>query len=149
MIERPDFSNLDFLPFRGQDRLLPLLGEAYLAHSEQDFVLRLEPHAHALNAIGIIHGGAMATLFDIVLHEAAHAQFNSQTVTASLEIKYLRPGQAGSPIYIVAQNLKTGRSLAVCIGAAFQNDQLIAYASGQFAKTAPPSDSSPLFGKES
>lgn len=133
----PDFSPLEFRPFRGDDRLLASLGPVSVAGEGTQIVMRLDPGPGALNPGGFVHGGTLSALFDVALYEAAKAGLGAEAVTVSLDLKFLLPGAPDLPLTIVPQVLRAGRSLATVSGQAFQGGRLIAFATGQFAKTAP------------
>lgn len=148
MMQPPDFSQLCFRPFREDDPLLSSLGKICVADSGADLVLRLDCGATALNPGGNVHGGATATLFDVAFYEAARAAFGAEALTTALDVKFLAAGGAQSPIHVVAQSLRAGKTMATCVGMAFQDDRAIACATGQFVRGAarPPamSDSTAL-----
>lgn len=139
MIDAPDFSQLCFRPFREDDALLVALGRVSVAETGTGLVLRLDCGAAAVNPGGFIHGGATAALFDVALYEAAKAAFGAEAVTSALDVKFLAAGSATSPFHVVAKSLKAGRTLATCVGSAFQDGRMIACATGQFARAAAPS----------
>ncbi|WP_172413070.1 PaaI family thioesterase [Paracoccus aminovorans] len=136
----PDFTSLQFRPFRDDDLLLAALGQVAIARHDDGLVLRLDGSARAANPGGFIHGGAIATLFDVALYEAARAGFGAPTVTAALEIKFLRAGDPQAPIHVETRTLRAGRSLTTCTGSAYQGGRLIAYATAQFVKAGPAAE---------
>jgi uncharacterized protein (TIGR00369 family) len=139
MIQTPDFSQMRFRPFREDDALLASLGTVCLADNGTDLVLRLDCGVSAVNPGGFVHGGATAALFDVALYEAAKAAFKAEAVTSALDVKFLAAGSARSPLHVVAQSLKAGRTMATCVGSAFQDGRMIACATGQFVRGASPS----------
>lgn len=130
---------MEFRPFRGDDLLLAALGEVSVAGEGAGIILRLTPGPAALNPGGFVHGGTLAALFDVAFYEAARAGFAAPAVTSALELKFLRAGAADAPLYITAETLRAGRSQSVFSGSAWQNDRLIAFATAQFTRVAPPS----------
>ncbi|MFB9950539.1 PaaI family thioesterase [Rhizobium puerariae] len=136
MMQAPDFSQLCFRPFREDDTLLASLGKVCIAENGTGLVLRLECGANAVNPGGFVHGGATAALFDVALYETARAAFEAEAVTSALDVKFLAAGGPQLPLHVVTQNLKAGRTMATCIGSAFQNGKMIACATGQFVRGA-------------
>lgn len=134
----PDFTSLHFRPFRDDDLLLTSLGQVAVAEDDGGMVLRLMGSAHAANPGGFMHGGAIATLCDVALYEAARTAFRGPAVTTSLEIKFLRAGDPRMPLYLATRILRAGRSLTTCAASGFQDDKLIVHATGQFARAEPP-----------
>lgn len=134
----PAFSELSFRPFREDDLLLSSLGRTAIAESGEEIVLRLDCSATAVNPGGVIHGGALATLFDVALYEVARAGFRAPAVTTALEVKFLRAGDPETSVYIATQTLRAGRSITTGSASAFQGGKLIAYATGQFIQAVLP-----------
>lgn len=139
MTTLPALPDLNFRPFREDDLLLASLGRVAVAESGAEIVLRLECSAAAANPGGFIHGGALATLFDVALYEVARSGFRAPAVTTALEVKFLRAGDPRSTVYVVTQTLRAGRSMTTGSASAFQNGTLIAYATGQFVQAGPAS----------
>jgi uncharacterized protein (TIGR00369 family) len=64
------------------------------------------------NRIGILHGGATASMFDYSM--GILARFYSETrfaPTISIEIKYIRPVELGDTVLVKAQALSVGRKI--------------------------------------
>lgn len=61
-------------------------------------VFVLEPDEHLYNPIGLVHGGALATLLDSVAGCAIHTALPAGTrfATTSLNVSFVRPVTAGS-----------------------------------------------------
>lgn len=72
----------------------------------------LELRPEHLNSSGIIHGGVMLTLADVVTGSAT-VSFGYQAVTSSGEYHYLAPGKGLEKVTATARCLKSGRTLMV------------------------------------
>jgi uncharacterized protein (TIGR00369 family) len=130
----PDIDNLQFVPFRGDDALVSVIGRVDVASTADGVVLRVDCAKAAANSVGGLHGGALSTLFDVALHAAAREGLQGEALTISLDVKFMRSGELSSPLHIFAQVLRAGRTLATCSASTFQNGRVIAHATGQFMK---------------
>ncbi len=137
MTPAPDFATLEFQPFRGDDPLLAALGEVRVARPEGRLVLRLDCGPAAANPGGVIHGGTLATLFDVAFYEATRDGRSPPAVTSSLELKFLSPGRPDLPLQVAVEVLRAGRSTVFLTGSAWQQGRRIAFATGQFSRIAP------------
>ena len=65
------------------------------------------------NRVGNLHGGMIATAFDITI--AALARFyagKNFTPTVSLDIKYVRPAKEGDTVIVTARRISAGRRIS-------------------------------------
>ena len=130
----PEFKHFDFTPFRGDDLLLAFLGKIDVAALHHAVALRIECSEGAANPGGKVHGGALSALFDVAFYELAKRELMAEAVTISLEVKFLQAAEPAKPLFAMAQVLRASRALVSCTGAIFQDDRLVAHASGQFLK---------------
>lgn len=122
-----------FAPFRTDDALLGFLGAAEWRADPSGCVLRLTPALGAANPMGIIHGGALSTLCDVAMYEAAKLAAAAECVTVAQEMKFLRAASGDAPLVVTADVLKSGRRAVFCTAHVHQGDRLIAQSTGQFA----------------
>ena len=99
-----------------------LIGQTLEEVEEGRVVMKLEPGEHLYNPIGMVHGGAMATLLDSVMGCAIHTLLPKGRAYSTLEIKvnYLRAvtTESGS-ITGEGRAVHVGRRSAVAEGKAF------------------------------
>ena len=74
--------------------------------------VELELRPEHLNSVGIIHGGVMLTLADVVTGSAT-LSFGYHAVTASGEYHYLAPGAGLEKVTAAARCIKNGKTLMV------------------------------------
>lgn len=106
-------------------------------HVEVDrVVIRLPGHPHVMNGVGIVHGGATATLIDVAATAAAWATpaatDTTRGTTVSLTINYIAAGRGGD---LVAEGrvLSRGGTLTIVEVVAHDTDgRLIAKAQGTY-----------------
>jgi len=72
----------------------------------------LHPGPNIINPHGNVHGGALATLADIVAGSCACSR-GGHCVTSNMTLEYLRPAYPDRMIYCEATPKKMGRSLSV------------------------------------
>ena len=77
-------------------------------YAEVELALRPEH----LNPVGIVHGGALFTLADVVTG-AATASFGTQAVTVSGEYHYLAPAAGLEKVTAAARCIKKGKTIVV------------------------------------
>jgi len=126
------FGSAEFVPFREDDRLVSFIGSVWIYRDAQRVTLQVRPHEQAANPMGILHGGALATLFDVAMYEMATS--NGKVVTVAQEVKFLRTITVAEPLYIETEPLKSGRTTVFCAARAWQMDKLCGYAAAQFAR---------------
>ncbi|RJE85842.1 PaaI family thioesterase [Paracoccus onubensis] len=124
----------EFVPFRRNDPLMNFVGEIGISTTVTPLVLQLLCGTNAENPQGILHGGALSAVCDVGMYEAARHAFGADCVTVTQEMKFLRQGHTGSPMFIVSEILKLGHRTAFCNAKVLQGDDLIAYSTGQFTK---------------
>ena len=74
--------------------------------------VELELRPEHLNSVGIIHGGVMLTLADVVTGSAT-LSYGYHAVTSSGEYHYLYPGAGLEKVTAVARCIKSGKTLMV------------------------------------
>ena len=89
----------------------------------------LETQPSSLNPLGIVHGGALATLADTVAGTAAYTT-GKTCVTLDCSMQYLAPG-TGSQIHCLATPKKLGKTILV-YDAVQTNDQGQTVATGTY-----------------
>lgn len=75
------------------------------------------------NRVGNLHGGMIATAFDITI--AALARFyagKNFTPTVSLDIKYVRPAKEGDKVIVTARRISAGRRISQLVCEAKDSD---------------------------
>ncbi len=60
-----------FVPFRDDDSLLAFIGEIGVRRDDGAVCFEVRLKEGALNPLGILHGGALAALFDVAMYEVA------------------------------------------------------------------------------
>ena len=91
-----------------------------------------------LRNMPILHGGVLATLLDSALGVAASsvAPANRLTVTAQLNVNFIRPAFPGERLVAVGEVRHSGRQSVVAFGAVrTEGNKLVATASGTFLFT--------------
>ncbi|MEQ8896835.1 MAG: PaaI family thioesterase [Roseovarius sp.] len=121
-----------FAPFREDDSLLAFIGEIGVRREDGAVWFEVRLKEGALNPLGILHGGALASLFDVAMYEVAKA--GGEAVTVSQETKFLSAIRADAPLYVKAEALRVGRKTVFCTARATQGDRLCGHATAQFAR---------------
>ncbi|MBR0654206.1 PaaI family thioesterase [Plastoroseomonas arctica] len=87
------------------------IGVVVMEAADGASLVRLEPMAETANIRGDVHGGAMATMLDAALVNAARSVLpeGSGAATVSLSINYLAPGQG--TLMARGRVVRGGRSL--------------------------------------
>ena len=88
-----------------------------------------------LRNMPILHGGVLATLLDSALGVAASsvAPANRLTVTAQLNVNFIRPAFPGERLVAVGEVRHSGRQSVVAFGEVrTEGNELVATASGTF-----------------
>jgi len=80
---------------------------------------------------GTLHGGLIAALLDSAMTNCLFAR-GIVAVTARLNVRYLQPGQLGTPLDVVATLLRSSRSLHYLCGELQQNGSVVAAATATF-----------------
>ncbi|MEQ9259157.1 MAG: PaaI family thioesterase [Roseovarius sp.] len=115
---------------------MALLGEIEMREDARGVTLRVLLKQAALNPLGILHGGALSTFFDVAMYEAAKT--DGEVVTVAEEIKFLSAILPDRPLTVGAEILRSGRNAVFCTARATQGDKLCGYATAQFARYQPP-----------
>ena len=99
--------------------------------SENEFEFKTTIKENHLNTAGITHGGYIATIIDSGAGTGAHSiANNSQCVTISLDIKFIRATKLGDKITGFVKILKRTRSMVFLICHLKSNEKIVASASG-------------------
>jgi len=105
-------------------------------------LVKLNVKPHLLNHGGIVHGGVLATLCDVVLAGAVATAMNKDEwcVTAQLNIEYLYPAFPNEELFGYSQLIKKGKTLAFVEGGIrTKSKKLIAKAQGIWVIKSFPS----------
>ena len=121
-----------FVPFRDDDSLLAFIGEICVRRANGTVCFQVRLKEGALNPLGILHGGALASLFDVAMYEVART--GGEAVTVSQETKFLSAIRADAPLYMEAEALRAGRRTVFCTARATQGDRICGHATAQFAR---------------
>ena len=128
------------------DRLVELLGIEPLDWGEGRSRLALTVDEKHLRNLPILHGGVTATLLDSALGVAANtvAPPDRLTVTAQLNINFIRPAFPGERLVATGEVRHTGRQSVVATGEVrCETGELVATASGTFLFTDLPDSEIP------
>ena len=93
-----------------------------------------------LNPAGLLHGGVMATFFDISMGALALSlNENVLTPTANLSVNFVRPVLVGERVTIAARCHHDGRTMIQASATAYSSahDAECAYAAAIFSKSTP------------
>jgi uncharacterized protein (TIGR00369 family) len=93
--------------------LLTFLG-ASLTDVGGGLSITLAPGANALNAVGALHGGVIATLLDVAAYisVASHLADHEEAVTIAFAASYFAAAEAGEELRAVGSVLRRSRHLA-------------------------------------
>ncbi len=130
-----------------RDGLAQLLGIEPVEWGGGRSELALVVDERHLRNMPILHGGVLATLLDSALGVAASsvAPADRLTVTAQLNVNFIRPAFPGERLLAVGEVRHSGRQSVVAFGEVrTEGNELVATASGTFLFTDMPnaSDSS-------
>ncbi|MDR3513797.1 MAG: PaaI family thioesterase [Caulobacteraceae bacterium] len=118
-----------------------LIGFEVIKAEPGEIVMQLNPHEGLENPMGLLHGGAAATVLDTAMGAAAHtlAPGGQAVVTLDLTITYLRPLNARSgPIRVTGRVINMGGRTAYVEGDARDGEgKLVAHAVGNFSLIGP------------
>ena len=123
------------------DRLVELLGIEPISWGDGRSELALTVDHRHLRNLPILHGGVTATLLDSALGIAANtvAPPDRLTVTAQLNINFIRPAFPGERLLARGQVRHAGRQSVVATGEVrVESGELVATASGTFLFTDVP-----------
>jgi uncharacterized protein (TIGR00369 family) len=120
-------------------------GPLWVRHQPTAVELGLRIDERHCNALGVCHGGLLATFADILMPLAfymdpSRGPFSQALPTVSLQIDYLSPVRLADFICGTAQVLKTNRRLCFAQGLVRVEDQVVLRCSGVFtlAGELPP-----------
>ena len=141
--------NTPALPFTApgaptRDGLAQLLGIEPVEWGGGRSELALLVDERHLRNMPILHGGVLATLLDSALGVAASsvAPANRLTVTAQLNVNFIRPAFPGERLVAVGEVRHSGRQSVVAFGEVrTEGNELVATASGTFLFTDMPNSS--------
>uniref|UniRef100_B0T934 Thioesterase superfamily protein n=1 Tax=Caulobacter sp. (strain K31) TaxID=366602 RepID=B0T934_CAUSK len=131
-----------------RDGILPpppmarLIGFACVVAEPGEITMELIPDQSLENLMGLVHGGAAATMLDTAMGAAAHTVLpaDKASVTLDLKVNYLRPlTLASGPIRATGKVLNPGRSNIYVEGQVRDGaGRLVAHAVGNFSVVAAP-----------
>ena len=127
-----------------RDGLAQLLGIEPVEWGGGRSELALRVDERHLRNMPILHGGVLATLLDSALGVAASsvAPANRLTVTAQLNVNFIRPAFPGERLVAVGEVRHSGRQSVVAFGEVrTEGNELVATASGTFLFTDMPNSS--------
>lgn len=105
-----------------------------LALGKVTMFMPVKPDKHT-NLFGVAHGGAVASLADVVMGIAC-ATHGNRIVTIELNINYVKNGQSNSDLYATGSVIHAGRQTMVAEGEIYDNQRvLLAKARGTFFVT--------------
>lgn len=105
-----------------------------LALGKVTMFMPVKPDKHT-NLFGVAHGGAVASLADVVMGIAC-ATHGNRIVTIELNINYIKNGQSKSDLYATGSVIHAGRQTMVAEGEIYDNQRvLLAKARGTFFVT--------------
>jgi uncharacterized protein (TIGR00369 family) len=129
------------------DGFIGVNGPLYTRMAGATFQLGFRVERRHCNAMGICHGGMMATFCDMLLPISAHVLSkeigNRFLPTINLQIDYLAASPLGSWVQGEAQLLRATRSLVFMQGLVHADDVAVARVSGIF-KIGPPFEDATL-----
>ena len=107
---------------------------ASLAFGKVTMFMPVKPEKHT-NLYGVAHGGALASLADVVMGIAC-ATYGNRIVTMELNINYLKNGQPNSDLHATGSVIHAGRQTMVAEGEIYDDQRvLLAKARGTFFVT--------------
>jgi uncharacterized protein (TIGR00369 family) len=115
--------------------LLETLGIALVEARQGTATLRMTVDERHLRTLGLLHGGATATLLDTALGYAvtSKAADGFHAVTAQLNVNFTRPVSRGEVLEATGRVLHAGSQTAVASGEVRNgNGKLVATATGTF-----------------
>ena len=120
-----DKEDIDFLKYIGAD--IVDLGDGYAQ-------LAFEIKPHHKQHLGVVHGGAIATLADHTGWYAVISELESgfTSVTIEIKINYLKPA-SGDILRAEAKVVNRTKRTAFATIEVFSKDLLVAYATGTYA----------------
>lgn len=128
--------------FLERQRFMKAVGISLDTIEEGTIEASLQLKEEHLQQTGLVHGGVIATIADIVAGLAAYTlvQKDAHVVTAELKISYLNPGR-GQSIYARGWVLKQGYRLNFCEAEVYaidgENKKLIAKCTATMATVFP------------
>ncbi|MBF7015055.1 PaaI family thioesterase (plasmid) [Novosphingobium resinovorum] len=117
-----------------------LVGFRCTAAEHGEVAMVMDHDASIENTMGMVHGGATATILDTAMGCAAHTTLpvGSGIVTLDLTITYLRPvTPRSSPVTAIGRVVNAGRRMIYVTGEVRDvGDSLVAHAVGNFSVVA-------------
>jgi uncharacterized protein (TIGR00369 family) len=94
--------------------LLRFLGASLIANGTEPFALSIPLNENALNAVGALHGGVIATVLDVAayLAVAPHLAPEEEAITIALAASYLAAPPPGGKLRAGGSLLRRTRRLA-------------------------------------
>lgn len=111
--------------------LLQFLGVSAVNDHDPAAGIEFAQSSAALNAVGALHGGAIATVLDVAAYLALLPQLadEEEAVTHMVSLSYLARPEAGAQLKASGEVLRRGRRLAFVTAALSCGDRLLATAS--------------------
>ncbi|MCR4431395.1 MAG: PaaI family thioesterase [Tepidanaerobacteraceae bacterium] len=94
-------------------------------------VVEMDAKENVQNALGIVHGGATASLCDTAMGIAVRSLGTIPT-TVEMKVNYLLPGPMGKRLRAVGKVIKEGRTIIVAEGEIYCDERLIAKSIGTY-----------------
>lgn len=94
-------------------------------------VVEMTVEEDVLNALGIAHGGATASLCDTAMGVAVRT-LGALPATVEMKVNYLLPGPAGERLRAIGKVIKEGRTIIVTDGEIYVKNKLIAKSMGTY-----------------
>jgi uncharacterized protein (TIGR00369 family) len=120
-----------------------LVGFRCVLAEEGEIAMSLDHDPSLENSLGMIHGGATATVLDMAMGCAAHTTLpiGSTPVTLDLHVTYLRPvTQRNAPVLVTGKVVNVSRQTIYVTGEARdRDDALVAHAVANFQVLSPRS----------
>ena len=132
----PDFVRLSFPP----SAFVEMTGPLYGRRRDGDFTLGLLVQPKHCNAIGVCHGGMIATMCDMLLTVGSNIQSSQSRFlpTVSMSCDFLAPAREGSWIEGRVTVLRATRNLLFASGLLEVAGEPVARASGVMKLTPDP-----------
>lgn len=100
---------------------------------ENEVVIVLDPKAHHLNLMGIVHGGVLSSLMDNAMGIAVMVRRpQTSSVTSNLNVHFVKPAKQGRLTVTAKIVHETGRSLTTESRIVDENHHLVALSTASF-----------------
>jgi acyl-coenzyme A thioesterase 13 len=116
------------------------IGQVFQRSVVDGFEIGLLCDRQQSNLSGVVHGGAIMTLFDRSMGLNCRSSVDWPMVTASMSVNFLRPAMIGQFLRFTCTVVKIGQSAVFAESKADADNKIIAVATGTFVRrswTAP------------